>query len=99
MRVPKLSEDEITEHLAKLPGWTHAGESITKTYQFKDFSHALGFVNQVGETADSVNHHPDIDIRYNKVTLTLTTHDSGGLTRNDVDLAAASDDFADGIGE
>lgn len=99
MRVPKLSEDEIPQHLAKLPGWTRAGESITKTYQFRDFSHALGFVNQVGETADSVNHHPDIDIRYNKVTLTLTTHDSGGLTRSDVDLAAASDDFADGIGE
>lgn len=99
MRVPKLSEAEITEHLAKLPGWTRSGESLSKTYEFKDFSHALGFVNQVGETADSVHHHPDIAIRYNKVTLMLTTHDVGGLTRNDVDLAAASDDFADGIGE
>ena len=97
MRAPKLSEEEITEHLAKLPGWSRTGEEITKTYEFKDFSHALGFVNQVGEAAESVQHHPDIDVRYNKVTLMLTTHDSGGLTRNDVDLAAACDDYADAI--
>ena len=99
MRVPKLSEEEIHQHLAKLPGWSREGEAISKTYQFKDFSHALGFVNQVAETAEDVHHHPDILIRGNRVTLRLTTHDSGGLTLNDVDLAAASDDFADGIGE
>jgi len=99
MRVPKLSEEEIHQHLAKLPGWSREGEALSKTYQFQDFGHALGFVNQVAETAESVNHHPDILIRYNKVTLRLTTHDSGGLTHNDVDLAAASDDFADGIGQ
>ena len=97
MRVPKLTEDEIAPHLAKLPGWTRAGEAIAKTYQFKDFSHAMDFVNQVGQAAESVNHHPDIDIRYSKVTLTLTTHDSGGLTQNDVSLAAACDDFADAV--
>ncbi len=95
MRVPKLSEDEIAGHLTKLPRWTRTGETISKTYQFQDFSHALGFVNQVGEAAESVQHHPDIDVRYNKVTLTLTTHDSGGLTQNDIDLAAACDDYAD----
>ena len=98
MRAPKLSEEEIYQHLAKLPGWIHEGDALSKTYQFKDFSHELGFVNQVAETSEAVNHHPDILIRYNKVTLRLTTHDSGGLTLNDVDLAAASDDFADGIG-
>ena len=59
---------------------------------------SMEFVNQVAETAESVNHHPDIDVRYSAVTLALTTHDSGGLTLNDVDLAAACDDFADGIG-
>ena len=95
MRTPKLSEEDITVHLAKLPEWRRLGEAIIKTYQFTDFSHALGFVNQVGEAAESVNHHPDIDVRYNKVTLTLTTHDSGGLTQNDIDLAAACDDYAD----
>ena len=98
MRVPKLSEEEINLHLAKLPGWTREGEALSKTYRFEDFSHALGFVNQVAEAAEAVDHHPDILIRYNKVTLTLTTHDSGGLTLNDVNLAAACDDYADGIG-
>jgi 4a-hydroxytetrahydrobiopterin dehydratase len=98
MRVAQLSEDEITDHLQRLPGWTRQGEAITKTYAFADFSRAMDFVNQVAETAESVNHHPDIDIRYHKVTLSLTTHDSGGLTRNDVSLAAACDDFADAVG-
>ncbi len=98
MRVPKLSEDEIMDHLQRLPGWTRQGEAITKTYTFAGFDRAMDFVNQVAETAESVNHHPDIDIRYHKVTLSLTTHDSGGLTRNDVSLAAACDDFADAVG-
>ncbi len=97
MRVPKLTEDEIQQHLPKLPGWTRQGETISKTYQFKDFSHALDFVNQVGQTAEAVQHHPDIDIRYSKVTLALTTHDSGGLTQKDINLAAACDDFADAV--
>lgn len=97
MPVPKLTEESIQEHLAKLPGWTRQGEEITKQYQFKDFSHAMQFVNHVAQEADSVNHHPDIDIRYNKVTLTLTTHDSGGLTQNDISLAAASDEDADAV--
>ena len=99
MRAPKLSEDEIAEHLQRLPGWTRQGEAITKTYAFADFSHAMSFVNQVAETAEDVQHHPDMDIRYGRVTLALTTHDSGGLTLNDVDLAAACDDFAAGIGQ
>lgn len=98
MRVPKLSEEEITLHLAKLPGWTRKDDALSKTYKFKDFSHALGFVNQIAEAAEAADHHPDILIRYNRVTLTLTTHDSGGLTLNDVSLATVSDDFAEGIG-
>ncbi len=98
MRVPKLSEEEINLHLARLPGWTREGDTLTKTYQFKDFGHALGFVNQVAQAAEAADHHPDILIRYSRVTLTLTTHDSGGLTLNDVDLAAACDDYADGTG-
>jgi 4a-hydroxytetrahydrobiopterin dehydratase len=95
----KLTEDEITAHLSNLPGWTRAEETIRKTYQFADFTHALAFVNQVAETAEEVDHHPDIDVRYNKVTLALTTHHAGGLTLNDVDLAAVCDDFADGVGQ
>ena len=97
MRVPKLTEEEIQQHLPNLPGWNRQGEQIAKTYEFKDFSHALDFVNQVAETAEAVQHHPNIDIRYSKVMLTLTTHDSGGLTLNDINLAAACDDFADAV--
>ena len=99
MRMPLLAEDEIPAHLAKLPEWVRTGGTISRTYQFADFMHAMAFVNQVAETAEDVDHHPDIDVRYNKVTLALTTYDSGGLTLADVDLAAACDDFADGIGQ
>jgi len=95
MRRALLSEDEIVEHLARLPDWTRDGGMISRTYQFADFAQAMEFVNQVAETAEDVNHHPDIDIRYGKVTLALTTHDSGGLTLSDIDLAAVCDDFAD----
>ena len=97
MRVPKLSDDDIAQHMAKLPGWSREGETLTKQYGFKDFTHALQFVNQLAQTAESINHHPDIDIRYNKVRIALTTHDSGGLTQNDIELAAASDDTADAV--
>lgn len=94
---PKLSDDDIAQHLVKLPGWSRDGETLTKQYEFKDFTHALQFVNQLAQTAESINHHPDIDIRYSKVKITLTTHDSGGLTQNDIELAAASDDTADAV--
>lgn len=97
MSVPKLSEDALREHLANLPGWDRRGEEITKQYRFSDFGHAMQFVNHVAQEAEAVNHHPDIDIRYNKVILTLTTHDSGGLTQNDISLAATSDDAADAV--
>ncbi len=97
MRRPLLSEDEIVVHLARLPKWTRDGGVISRTYRFADFAGAMEFVNLVAETAESVDHHPDIDIRYGKVTLALTTHNSRGLTLNDVDLAAACDGFAEGI--
>jgi 4a-hydroxytetrahydrobiopterin dehydratase len=97
MAVPKLSDDDIQQHLSRLPGWTRSGDEITKQYRFADFTHAMQFVNHVAEEAESVNHHPDIDIRYDKVTLTLSTHDSGGVTQKDINLAAASDEAADAI--
>jgi 4a-hydroxytetrahydrobiopterin dehydratase len=99
MRMPLLAEDEIAEHLTKLPGWTRANGAISRTYQFAGFTQAMEFVNQVAEAADDVNHHPDIDVRYDKVTLMLTTYDSHGLTLNDINLAAVCDDYADGIGQ
>ena len=91
MRVPQLMEEEITERLPQMPGWARVGSAIVRTYQFQGFRQAIAFVAQVAEAAESADHHPDIDIRYKKVTLSLTTHDAGGLTTNDFDLAAVCD--------
>ncbi len=71
--------------------WTREGATITTTVTLKNFAAAMVFVNRVAELAESRNHHPDIAISWNKVTLTLSTHDAGGLTQLDLDLAAAID--------
>jgi 4a-hydroxytetrahydrobiopterin dehydratase len=84
----KLSEQEVASHLGALPEWQIEKGELTRTFTFKDFLAALAFVNRVGERAEAVGHHPDIDIRYNKVRLGLVTHDAGGLTTKDFDLAA-----------
>jgi len=77
--------------LAGLPGWARAGRAIARTYRFEDFRGALAFVNRVAALAERQQHHPDIDIRYNEVTLSVWTHDAGGLTERDFRLAAAID--------
>src|SRR6187549_1747388 len=87
---PLLSDSEISQQLAGLPNWSRAeaGEpAITATYELADFVAALDFVNQVGHEAELMNHHPDIDIRWNTVTLVLSTHSEGGLTEHDIELA------------
>jgi 4a-hydroxytetrahydrobiopterin dehydratase len=89
--VSRLDEAAVARALAQLPGWERAGSAIRRTYRFEDFRAALAFVNRVGELAERAGHHPDIDIRYNAVTLALTTHDAGGLTGKDLDLARAVD--------
>lgn len=86
-----LSEAELKKHLASLKGWTRDGDSIRKTVKLKDFVHAMGFVNSVALLAEKLNHHPDIDIRWNTVTLVLSTHSAGGLTEFDMSLAAMID--------
>lgn len=86
-----LSEAQIQSHLNDLKGWSRIGKEIKKTYKLKDFVHAMGFVNSVAVLAEKADHHPDIDIRWNKVTLVLSTHSAGGLTDNDVNLAKAID--------
>ena len=68
-------------------GWSREGETITRTFEHKDFKEALAFVNAVGDVAEAANHHPDIDIRWNKVTLALTTHSENALTDKDTQLA------------
>ena len=85
-----LTDDEVTTHLAELSDWKRADgdePAITATYKLDDFAGALAFVNQVGAAAEEMNHHPDIDIRWDTVTLVLSTHSEGGLTAADFDLA------------
>ncbi len=84
MRVSKL---RISVEIARTQGWHLRGKTISKTFIFENFAQSMRFVNQVARLAESVNHHPDIAIRYNKVRLLLTTHDEGGLTMRDFDLA------------
>ena len=75
-------------------GWTLDGETISKTYSFPNFAAAMGFVTSVGVLAEKAFHHPDIDIRYSNIALSLTTHDQGGLTDKDTDLARQFDQLA-----
>ena len=82
-----MSDTEVKAALGELPGWELVGGDIVKEYKFADFVAAIAFVNQLAERAEAANHHPDIDIRWNKVRLALSTHSEGGLTSNDFALA------------
>jgi 4a-hydroxytetrahydrobiopterin dehydratase len=96
MAVPKpvlLKPAEVREELARLDGWKRAGKSIVKDCTFKDFDAAIRFVNKAAKVASRSGHHPDIDIRWNQVRLTLSTHASGGLTARDFQVAAQLDDI------
>jgi 4a-hydroxytetrahydrobiopterin dehydratase len=83
-----FSAEDAERKLASLPGWGIVTGELVKTFSFKDFREALAFVNRVGEAAEAAGHHPDIDIRYNRVRLALVTHDAGGLTEKDFELAS-----------
>jgi 4a-hydroxytetrahydrobiopterin dehydratase len=87
----KMEPAKIMLLLSTLPEWQRSGEIITRTFEFKDFSAAMKFVNHVAELAEQAQHHPDVDIRWNKVTLALTTHDAVGLTEKDFALAKQCD--------
>lgn len=89
--VQKLDEAKISAALALIPNWLLNDGKIARTFQFKDFPAAIKFVEAVAMLAEQAWHHPDIDIRWNKVTLTLTTHDAGGLTEKDFALARQFD--------
>jgi 4a-hydroxytetrahydrobiopterin dehydratase len=92
--MPALTPQQVQDRLSSLPEWRIESGELTRTFAFKDFVAALAFVNRVGEAAEAAAHHPDIDIRYNKVRLNLVTHDAGGLTANDFDLAAKANTLA-----
>ena len=89
----KMTEAQVTESLKAAPEWSLVGEAIQRTYQFKDFVASMKFVNAVAQAAEASQHHPDILIRYSRVTLTLATHDAGGITDKDFALARQADGF------
>lgn len=82
-----LTDLEIQNALGGLPGWQRNGIAIQRSFEFADFKAAMQFVNKIADAADQANHHPDIDIRYNKVIMALVSHDSGGVTQRDVKMA------------
>jgi 4a-hydroxytetrahydrobiopterin dehydratase len=89
-----LSDAEVQQALHQLPGWKKNGNAIERSFAFDGFVQAMEFVNQIAEAAEAVNHHPDILVSYNKVTLTLLSHDSGGVTQRDIKMAARINQMA-----
>ncbi len=89
-----LSPAEIKRRLASVPDWTRVRKALRRTYEFPNFVAAIKFVHAVARAAEKAQHHPDIEIRWNRVTLTLTTHDAGGLTDRDFELARRCDALA-----
>ena len=87
----KLSDLEIQRALGGLTGWSRRGDTLVKTYAFDRFADGIAFVGRAARVADEMDHHPDIDIRYTKVTMSLSTHDAGGITQSDLTLAQKLD--------
>jgi 4a-hydroxytetrahydrobiopterin dehydratase len=92
--VAVLTDAEIQQALTSLPGWARNGIAIQRVFEFPDFKAAMVFVNQIADAAEQANHHPDIDIRYNKVMMALVSHDSGGVTQRDVRMAGRINQIA-----
>lgn len=90
-RPPRLDDIAIATKLRGLPGWAREGDAIVRTFSFAGFPDAVEFVQRLVGPAESLNHHPDVDIRYNRVVVRLSTHDQGGLTELDFTLAALVD--------
>ena len=87
--MPVVTLEQVQDRLATLDGWELQGDAIQRIFKFKNFIEAIAFVNRIVEPAEAADHHPDLSISYNKVTVNLTTHDAGGLTEKDFDLAQA----------
>lgn len=94
-KAPLLAADEVTSRLASLRGWTLETDRISKRFRLKDFREAVNFLTEITPVADEQNHHPDVGIHWNELTLTLWTHASGGLTERDFRLAAAIDEMTE----
>jgi 4a-hydroxytetrahydrobiopterin dehydratase len=90
----KLTDDDVRQGLADLAGWERQGDEIVKEYRFDGFGDAIAFVVRLAFRAEKANHHPDLDVRYNRVRVALSTHDEGGITAKDLALAAEADSAA-----
>ncbi|MEO7966432.1 MAG: 4a-hydroxytetrahydrobiopterin dehydratase [Gemmatimonadaceae bacterium] len=91
MPPPILSDIEIQRELGALPGWARRGNTLVKSYNFATFPAGIDWIRRVADLAESMNHHPDLDIRYTKITATLSSHDAGGITTKDIMLAKSMD--------
>ena len=91
MKLEQLTSEQINESLATMTGWLLKGNAIEKEFIFKDFREAFGFMTMVALIAEKMNHHPEWSNVYNKVKITLSTHDSGGITENDINMAKLID--------
>ena len=89
--MPTLTTKQTILHLKAVPNWSKRTQTIFRTFKFEGFLRGIDFVNRIARRAQKINHHPDIDIRFDKVTLTLTTHDEGGITEKDFSLARECD--------
>jgi 4a-hydroxytetrahydrobiopterin dehydratase len=90
--MPALTAKQVSLHLKVVPNWSKRAQTILRTFKFDGFPQSIDFVNRVARKAQKADHHPDIDIRFNKVTLTLTTHDEGGITKKDFSIARQCDE-------
>ena len=90
-----IQTEDLSQWIKKAPEWEYEDNSLTRTVEFDDFSAAIDFVNDVAEIAEEAQHHPDIDIRWCKVTLKLVTHDQGGVTDLDFEMASRIDTLVD----
>ena len=90
----RLSDEEIEQRLAGMDGWERDGDAIRKTFEGEDFMSSVGLVDRLAPVAEEMNNHPDLEISWNKVTVSLSTHSEGGLTENDFELAGSIDGLA-----
>lgn len=97
-RPERLTDDQVTEALAGLPGWARADDAIVKTFELATFLTVIAVVGQIAERAEAADHHPDLDIRYRRLRVALSTHDAGGLTELDISLAREIEALAEAAG-
>lgn len=95
MKPQPLPDEDVARELLALPGWTRDGREIVRTFDRRDFDGSIAFVNRVAAAANAADHHPDLNVRWNVVTVRLSSHDAGGLTPRDFRLARAIDGIAE----